>query len=146
MTFGKMRSTIGTSSKEDLSNCYELVRFCSKLNTNVVGGASKLFKHFLKEYNPTRIRSFSDKAHTRGGLYEKLGFNNIRTSDPGYVWVDAVTDLSYHRVNTQKQNIRKFLQDDSIDLTKTEKQIMEERGFLQVYDCGTILWEWKMPN
>lgn len=146
MTFGKMRATIGTSSKEDLSNCYELVRFCSKLNTNVVGGASKLFKHFLKEYHPVRIRSFSDRAHTKGSLYEKLGFHKVRTSNPGYVWVDAVTDLSYHRVNAQKQNIRKFLQDDSIDLTKTEKQIMEEHGFLQVYDCGTITWEWKMPN
>lgn len=141
MTFGKMRNTIGTDSS-DLSDCYELVRFCSLLNTNVVGGASKLFKHFCATYHPSRIRSFSDRAHTKGTLYETLGFHKLRVSDPGYVWVDSRTDLSYHRYNTQKQNIMKFLHDDDIDLNKTEKQIMEEHGFLQVYDCGTTTWEW----
>ena len=39
MTFGKMRHTLGSNS-EDLSDCWELVRFCNKLNTSVVGGAS----------------------------------------------------------------------------------------------------------
>lgn len=141
MTFGRMRNTIGTDNT-DLSDCWELVRFCSLLNTSVVGGASKLFKHFLREYSPARIRSFSDRAHTRGGLYEKLGFVKIRESEPGYVWVDSRTDISYHRYSAQKQNIKKFLHDDNIDLSKTEKQIMEEHGFLQVYDCGTILWEY----
>lgn len=141
MTFGKMRSSIGTGN-EDLENCYELVRFCSKLDTNVVGGAGKLFKAFIKRYNPERIRSFSDRAHTRGTLYEKLGFNEVRRSDPGYVWVDMCTDISYHRYCAQKQNIKQFLHDDTIDLNKTEREIMIEHGFLQVYDSGTITWEW----
>lgn len=141
MTFGKMRNTIGTGGT-DLSDCWELVRFCSLLNTSVVGGASKLFKYFLRKYNPIRVRSFSDRAHTRGGLYGTLGFKKLDESTPGYVWVDSRTDISYHRYSAQKQNIKKFLHDDSIDLSKTEKQIMEEHGFLQVFDCGTILWEY----
>lgn len=141
MTFSKMRPSIGTSS-EDLSDCYELVRFCSSLNTTVVGGASKLFKHFISTINPRRIRSFSDVAHTRGTLYEKLGFKYVRNSDPGYVWVDTMTDIAYHRMNAQKHNIQSFLHDDSIDLSKTEAQIMVEHGFVQVFDSGTILWEW----
>ena len=142
MTFGKMRNTIGTSKNEDLSDCWELVRFCSKLNTSVVGGASKLFKYFVRAYNPVRIRSFSDRAHTRGTLYQKLGFTELRRSDPGYVWVDLYTDRAYNRYNTQKQNIKKFLHDDTLDLSKSEKQIMEEHDFVQVFDCGTITWEW----
>lgn len=142
MTFGKMRNTIGTDST-DLSDCFELVRFCSLLNTSVVGGADKLFKYFVRNYKPERVRSFSDRAHTRGGLYAKLGFTKIRESDPGYVWVDSRTDISYHRYSAQKHNIKKFLHDDDIDLSKTEKQIMEEHGFLQVFDCGTVLWEWR---
>ena len=141
MTFGKMRGTIGTG-KEDLTDCYELVRFCSLLNTSVVGGASKLFKHFIKEYNPKQIRSFSDRAHTSGKLYPTLGFKEVRRSDPGYVWVDVVTDRAYHRANAQKKNIKKFLKDDSIDLNKTETQIMIEHGFVQVFDSGTITCEW----
>lgn len=142
MTFGKMRSTIGTS-REDLSSCWELVRFCSELNTTIVGGASKLLASFIETYNPLRIRSFSDRSHTRGTLYEKLGFTEIRRSDPGYVWVNLSTDIAYHRVNAQKQHLKKFLNDDSIDLNKTEKEIMTEHNFVQVYDSGTITWEWK---
>lgn len=141
MTFGKMRGTIGTG-KEDLVDCFELVRFCSLLNTSVVGGASKLFNYFIKEYNPKQIRSFSDRAHTSGKLYPFLGFIEIRKSDPGYVWVDTKTDKAYHRINAQKQNIKKFLDDDSIDLDKTETEIMIEHGFVQVFDSGTITWEW----
>lgn len=142
MTFGKMRGTIGTG-KEDLTDCYELVRFCSLLNTSVVGGASKLLKHFVNEYGPKRIRSFSDRAHTSGKLYQVLGFEEIRRSDPGYVWVDVYSDKAYHRVNAQKANIRKFLKDDSIDLSLTEREIMESHGFVRVYDSGTITWEWR---
>jgi hypothetical protein len=36
MIFGKKRKNM------------ELIRFCNKLNTNVIGGSSKLFKHFTK--------------------------------------------------------------------------------------------------
>lgn len=145
MTFGKMRNSIGTG-KENLENTYELVRFCSVLNTSVVGAASKLFKHFIKEYQPEAIRSFSDRAHTRGKLYQNLSFKEVRRSDAGYVWVNVVTDVAYHRVNAQKKNLKAFLKDDSVDLTKTEKQIMEEYGFVQVFDSGTITWEWRAEN
>lgn len=142
MTFGKMRNSIGTGV-EDLSDCWELVRFCNKKNTSVVGGASKLFKHFQEEYRLARVRSFSDRAHTRGTLYPTLGFKEVVRSDPGYVWVNVIDDRAYNRVNAQKQNIKKFLKDDDIDLSRTEKEIMIEHGFVQVFDSGTITWEWQ---
>lgn len=141
MTFSKMRNTIGTD-KTDLTDCYELVRFCNKLNTNVVGGASKLFNYFVTHYSPTKIRSFSDRSHTKGNLYPKLGFTKIRTSDPGYVWVNLKDDKPYNRVNAQKRNIQNFLKDDSIDLTQSENTIMTQHGFVKVCDSGTITWEW----
>lgn len=141
MTFGKPRNTIGTS-KGQANFEYELVRFCSKLNTSVVGGASKLFKYFVKNYNPTSIVSFSDRAHTRGNLYSLLNFHIVRQSTPGYVWVDY-KDRAYSRLNTQKSHIKQFLKDDNIDIKQTEKQIMESHNFVLVYDSGTITWLWK---
>lgn len=142
MTFGKMRHSIGTGN-DNLNDCYELVRFCSKLNTSVVGGAQKLFKYFLNTYNPTQIRSFSDRAHTKGNLYQVLGFTKLRSSDPGYVWVNLKTDRSVSRLNAQKQNIQKFLKDESLDLSRTEVELMIEHGYVQVFDSGTITWEWR---
>lgn len=139
MTFNKKRHTIGPKLDD---NSYELVRFCSKLDSTVVGGADKLFKHFIKTYDPTSIISFSDRAHTRGNLYKKLGFVLESRSHPGYVWVDSITDIAYHRMNAQKRNIKQFLGDENIDLSQTEKQIMESHGFVIIYDSGIITWRW----
>lgn len=141
MTFGKLRGTIGTD-RTDTSDCWELVRFCSKLNTTVVGGASKLFKYFVDNYYPNEIRSFSDRAHTKGNLYAKLGFHELRRSDPGYMWVELATDNPVNRVTVQKSNIKSFLHDDSIDLNMSESEIMIQHGFVKVFDSGTITWQW----
>lgn len=146
MTFGKVRNTIGTSKCKSLTTEFELLRFCNKLNTTVVGGASKLFKYFYENYTFSSIRSYSDIAHTSGNLYKILGFKQIKQSDPGYVWVDVKTDKAYHRVNAQKQNIIKFLHDSCIDLNDTEQKIMEDHGFVWVYDSGTILWRYMQPE
>lgn len=141
MTFGKMRNTIGRSANPD---SWELVRFCNKLNSSVIGAASKLFNYFCRTYNPQSIISFSDRAHTKGTLYKTLGFNYVRNSEPNYVWVNYQNDSYYNRVTCQKQNLRKLFHDDSIDTAnKTEKQIMIEHGYVQVFDSGTITWEWR---
>lgn len=137
MTFSHPRNTIG---KLD-SNSWELVRFCNTLNTNVVGGASKLLSYFIQHYSPASIVSFSDRAHTRGTLYKKLGFHEVRRSDPGYVWVNEKTDFAYSRLNAQKSNICKFLHDDSLDLSRSEFDLMESHGYVRVYDSGTITWK-----
>lgn len=137
MTFGKPRVTMSSSIQN-----WELLRFCNRIDTTVIGGASKLFTYFKNTYKPTSIISFSDIAHTSGLLYNKLGFAPIAESRPGYHWVDVTTDIAYNRIATQKHNLRKFLQDDNLDLTQTEKQIMEAHGYAQVFDAGTITWQW----
>ena len=139
MTFGSARRTIGVNKNTEF---WELVRFCNKLNTSVVGGASKLFKRFVDQFDPSDIISFSDRAHTTGNLYTKLGFSEKGRSAPGYVWVNSNTDIAYNRVNAQKSNLKKFLYDESIDLAKTESEIMEEHEFVKVYDSGVITWQW----
>lgn len=138
MTLGKPRVTIGNHTAE-----WELIRFCSKLNTTVIGGASKLFKYFQDTYSPNTVISFSDVSHTRGNIYPKLNFKLVNISGPGYHWVDTNTDVCYNRMIAQKHNLKNFLKDDLIDLSQTEKQIMEAHGFAQVFDSGTITWEWR---
>ena len=142
MTFSNMRSSIG-NKYDDTIFTYELSRFCNRLNTSVIGGASKLFRYFIRNYNFDRIVSFSDRAHTRGNLYEVLGFKKINISDPNYVWVNSTTDLYFNRISCQKHRLRELFNDDSIDIVnKTEEQIMSERGFVKVYDSGNIRWEY----
>ena len=140
MTFNHVRRTIGDSKQKSLQ--WELSRFCNKLNCTVIGGASKLFSYFVKNYCPSSILSFSDLAHTKGNLYGVLGFQLMHLSDPGYVWVNSLNDSYYSRVQCQKKNLPKLFRDEIIDLDKTEKQIMSEHGYCQVFDSGVVRWEW----
>ena len=144
MTFNPTRKTIG--NKEGF-NGVELSRFCGKRNHSVIGGASKLFKHFLEVHGNPDIVSFSDKAHTSGHLYEKLGFKKVSESEPGYVWVNLKDDSYYTRVACQKRNLRRLFNDPNIDITnQTERQIMESHGYAQVFDSGVIRWEYVYNN
>lgn len=143
MTFSAPRPTLGRGS----SNCeYELTRFCSKLHTSVIGGASKLFTYFVSTYHPNSVSSFSDVAHTRGGLYSRLGFQKITITAPSYVWVDLYDAQYYHRVACQKHNLSRLLGDSALDLTMTEKEIMESHKYARVYDSGVIKWVYMKPS
>lgn len=146
MTFSRKRSMMGHQSK-DTSEDWELTRFCNLKYTRCVGGASRLFKHFLKLNNPSTVVSFSDRSNTSGGLYSNLGFRFDSITDPSYVWVDSNTDSYYHRVKCQKSNLRKLFNDDTIDIeNQTESQIMESHGFVKVYNSGLIKWMWRSFN
>nr|DAQ11196.1 MAG TPA: endonuclease-like protein [Bacteriophage sp.] len=140
MTFNHMRPTIGSTSSL-AGTCYELSRFCNKLNTNVAGGASKLFKYFIQHYEFDSIVSFSDVSHTSGNLYKILGFQYCHKTDPNYIWSSIDDKIWYNRVSCQKRNLPKLFNDFTLDIThKTERQIMEEHGFVQVFDSGVIKW------
>lgn len=142
MTFGSPRLGIGRKCSEDYEE-WELLRFCNEKSTTVVGGASRLFNYFISKYSFDKIISFSDRAHTRGHLYELLGFSNVSVSDPGYVWVNSYNDSYFNRTVCQKKNLRKLFNDDSIDIdNQTERQIMESHGYARVYDSGVIRWEY----
>ena len=108
----------------------------------MVGAASKLFSYFQNNCSISCVRSFSDIARTKGNVYPLLGFELVGRSEPGYRWVQIRTDRDFSRVNAQKSNIKKFLHDENIDLSLSERELMESHGFAQVFDCGTKVWEW----
>lgn len=119
---------------------YELSRFCTKMGYNVVGGASKLFKHFIRTYNPKSIISYSDIAKTTGKIYDTLGFKLDSVTKPQYHWVNS--SITYSRYQTQLKELRKkgwLLPNEK----KSESQVMQEHGFSKLYDCGKKVWVWK---
>ena len=142
MTFNPLKPHQGHRSAD--FNDWELSRFCNLRNTVVVGGASKLFKYFVANYDFAKIVSFSDIAHTSGKLYQLLGFTQISVSVPSYVWVHLKTDAYYKRTACMKNKLKNLFNDDTIDIEHlTEKQIMEAHGYVQVFDSGLIRWEYR---
>lgn len=121
-------------------NHYELSRFCNLIGLNVIGAGSKLFSHFVKTHECSQIVSFSDSSIFNGGFYQKLGFEQTYLTKPNYWWV--VDGIRKHRFNFRKSRLVK----KGFDGSKTETQIMSERGFYRVWGCGLIRWDWKIEK
>jgi hypothetical protein len=126
MTFGIRKIT----GKKDM----ELIRFCNKINTNVIGSASKLFNYFTNKYSPNKIISYQDIRLFNGNLYEKLNFTKIRVSKPSYYYI--INKQREYRYNWRKDILVKL----GFDKNKTEKEIMETQGYYRIYDCGSNVW------
>jgi hypothetical protein len=129
MTFGKSRF----NKKYE----WELLRYCS--TKQVIGGASKLFKHFVREHNPKTVVSYSDKMWNTGAVYEKLGFEYSHTSSPSYYYTKNYVDFE-NRVAYQKHKLEKKL--DYFDSNLTEWENMQANGYDRIWDCGNDVWEY----
>lgn len=134
MNFCKPRKNLGQNSAE---NEYELLRFCNKLDTIVIGGASKLFNHFIKQHNPNVVKSYADRRWNTGNVYEALGFEFTHFSQPNYFYV--VGQQRYNRFSFRKDVLVK----QGFDSNKSEHEIMFERGIYRIYDCGCICYKWE---
>ena len=131
MTFGNLRKSLGQKSQE---GSYELLRFCNKLNTTVIGGASKLFKHFIKNYKPYNIISYSDYSRSNGNMYKNLGFKLNHISNPNYYYI--IGGIRKHRFNFRKDKLVSGGSNSSL----TEIEIMRQNGYYRIFDCGMQKW------
>jgi very-short-patch-repair endonuclease/predicted Zn-ribbon and HTH transcriptional regulator len=133
MTFGKPRFNKNYE--------YELLRFCNKLNTSVIGGASKLFSYFLKNYfqHGEKIVSYANIRISDGGLYHKLGFIEKEKTDPNYFYFKS--NRIYTRYQCQKSKLPKLLGDE-FNSNLTEKENMNNNDYKIVYDCGNYVFEY----
>jgi len=127
MTFMKTRKILNKTDKESE---YELVRFCNKTGISVIGGASKLFKQFIKEYNPVTVLSYCDLSWANGGLYRNLGFHSIGVTKPNYHYV--IKGKRENRINYQKHKLVK----KGYDKNLTEVEIMCQLGHYRIFNCG----------
>lgn len=121
------------------NNSYEINRFCNKLNTTVVGGASKLLKYFINNYHPSKIISYADRRYSQGKLYEKLGFQFIKNTVPNYWWFGNGINQRKHRSNFTKKSILE--KNPNLDKNKTDIELMTELGYSLIYDCGSKLYK-----
>lgn len=157
----KSKYNYGLFFNKDLVSCmtftknketYILARFCSKSNINIVGGASKLFKHFLKECTPKKIVSFSDITKMSGHLYNVLGFCVEKITPPSYWWANRSGEVFWRR-ECQKQYMHKLPNFDK-DYKylehkqdkfwqQSETEIMKSKGYTQIFDSGMRKHVWK---
>lgn len=129
MTFKRSRY------KKDIE--WELLRFCNRKFTSVVGGASKLLNYFIKNQAPNSIISYSHRHISNGGLYEKLGFLKERETYPSYYYTKDYKRF-HNRITFQKHKLQKLLV--SFDNNLTEWENMKNNGYDRIWDCGNDVW------
>lgn len=131
MTFGKRKITGGKVK-------LELIRFCNKLNTQIIGGASKLFKYFLNNYwHNEEIITYADRRWSNGLFYEKIGFKLDHISQPNYFYFKNVKQR-YNRISFQKHKLKDKLPIFNNDLTEYENML--NNGYYRIWDCGNYVY------
>lgn len=96
---------------------------------------SKLIRHFIKYYHPKKIISYADRrwTPTKNNVYETLGFDFVGETKPNY-WYSDKGLIRESRFKYRKDLLIKR----GYDKNKTEKEIMDELGYLRVWDCGSF--------
>jgi hypothetical protein len=142
-----MRFALGSNDRGSNANrVWTLARYATRVN--VLGGASKLFKAFVKDEQPEVIKSFSDNRYFSGGMYEQLGFTMELESQPDYqVWSNKLGLKP--KTHYQRRVLQKRLNDHNINETydsqidpRTEKEMTYLMGAGRIYDCGKKRWVW----
>lgn len=123
---------------------YELVRFCSDIGTAVVGGASKLFKHFERNFKFDLVYTFADLRYTRGNVYSVLGFTRDSEVKPRYYYTKG--GKIFHRRGFQKKYLKELL-GDLYDNSMTESQLVFNfTDFRRIWDCGKVKFIYKVDD
>ena len=107
-------------------NDWEIIRGCPGSNNIVVGGVSKLFKHFVQDYQPDHIFSYCDFNKFDGNSYEKLGMEFIGYTGPNMWWW-----LKNSEVVNRNPNKHKFYKENSV---------------AQIFGAGSKKYLWTNPD
>lgn len=127
-------------TRKEAAGAWELVRYATKLGTQVIGGFSRCLKWFEREYEPKEVISFADRrwCDPSSNVYENTGFEEDGKVPRTYWYVQG--QKRFHKFGLRKDRIKtKFPNIYSPD--KTEVQMAHEAGFKRVYDCGLIRYK-----
>jgi len=113
---------------------YEMMRYCNRLNTVVVGGLSKLMDYFVDKYKPKSMISYANRRYFNGNSYEKVGFVLDGITSPNYMYFKKQKVYSRHKF--QKHKLPNVL--DVFDQNETESVNMFNNGYRRIWDAGNF--------
>nr|DAO15216.1 MAG TPA: endonuclease-like protein [Caudoviricetes sp.] len=128
---------------------WELLRLCSHVNYIIIGGAEKLFKHFIKIYQPESVISYCDMSKFNGDVYERLGFKLQQQTKPQKIWGLDTNKKDYITDNLLRQHGFDQLVGSKLNPPQLygkgtdNEELMLKYGWLPIYDCGQKVFVWK---
>lgn len=132
MTFGKPRYNKNYE--------WELLRLCTAEGISVIGGATRLYAHFIREFKPCSVISYCDRAKFSGSVYAALGMQLHHTSAPAKHWSKSTEHITD---NLLRQRGYDQLFGTNYGKGTSNEQLMVDNGWLPVYDCGQLVFTWQ---
>ncbi len=77
---------------------YELLRFASLENITVIGGLSKLIKHFCNLKHPAHLMTYTDNNWGETNSYFGIGFNKKENTKPIHFWINPINHKRKYRI------------------------------------------------
>ena len=117
-----------SKSRYDKNYEYEWIRGIQLPGYQIIGGTSKLFSYFIKNYNPSSIICYSDFNKFSGNSYKNCGFilDKITTPD---MWFNEINGLK--RINRQPSK------------HQLTKKLVESGDLLEIHGAGNMKWVWR---
>lgn len=109
---------------------WEVIRGATELGYTVIGGASKIWKYFIKTYNPQSIVYYIDYNYFNGNSLPYLGLTFVKTQ-PSFKNYFKATGEVKNRDPMHHKDIIKGYEDGSI---------------LQIWNAGTKVYVWTKDN
>ena len=114
----------------------ELLRHCSKLNTQIIGGFSKLLNYFIKKYKTKNLVSYVDRRYFDGNGYKN--WKLIEQTKSNYWYIK--NGILESRMKYQKHKLNRLLKNFDSNLSEWENMV--NNGFFRIWDCGNLKFKY----
>ena len=129
-------------NKTGIKDEWILNRFATDNRYICQGVGGKLFKYFIRNFNPEKVKSFADRRWTinEDNLYTKLGFKLVEKLNPDYRYIsDSNSRERIHKFNLRKKTLHNKY---GFPIDMTEKEMVKNLGLYKIWDCGLYKYEW----
>lgn len=133
-------------NKTGVENEWILNRFATDNKYICQGVGGKLFKYFIRNFNPEKVKSFADRRWTinEDNIYTKLGFKLVEKLNPDYRYISGSNSRErIHKFNLRKKTLHNKY---GFPIDMTEKEMVERLGLYKIWDCGLYKYEWKINS
>lgn len=110
---------------------WEVIRGATKLGYTIVGGASKIFNYFIKQYNPNNCVYYIDYNYFNGNSLKNM---------PNMEFIKTQISYKNYWVNFNIVKNREPMKNAEI------KELYRTGKVLQIYNAGTKVYVWQKPT
>ena len=133
----KLISVIGIGKSRFKKDETEIIRYCSLLNTQIIGGLAKFLSYIKNNYNFENIISYIDLRYFDGSSYLNNGFELESITKPNYYYFKKSGNERYNllnRIQFQKHKLKTKLNKFDYNLTESENMLIND--YLKIFDAG----------